>query len=276
MPSPGEHLGLDLSRPHDGVVLVTIKGRDRVNSLDEDDHLELSRVWRELDDDPSCRVIVVTGEGRAFSAGGNMYMEQRIAGDFAGIVRTFGESRDLVLNMVGCDTPIISAINGAAAGAGLAAALLADISIIGDDVVLTDGHTRIGIVAGDHATLIWPLLCGMARAKHLLLTCARITGARAAEIGLVSEAVPRGSELQRALEIAADLAAGPQLALRFTKRSLNYWLKDAIPAFEASLGMEMITLFGPDYKEGLDAFMNRRDPNFASSSPAATDVEEAR
>jgi enoyl-CoA hydratase len=263
MSSSSGYRGLELSRPADGVVLVTIVGRDKVNSLDEDDHLELSRVWRDLDDDSSCRVIVVTGQGTVFSAGGNMEMEQRLAGDFAGIVRTFGEARDLVLNMVACDKPIVSAINGAAAGAGLAAALLADISVIGDEVVLTDGHTRIGLAAGDHAALIWPLLCGMARAKHLLLTCARITGSQAAEIGLVSESVARGSELDRALEIAAGLAAGPQLALRFTKRSLNYWLKDAIPAFEASLGMEMVTLFGPDYREGLDAFMNKREPDFS-------------
>lgn len=257
-----KYRGLSLSVPGDGIVQVTICGRDRVNSLDEDDHFELARVWRDLADNAACRVIVITGEGTSFCAGGNVYMEQRIAGDYARIVRTLTEARDLVLNIVDCDKPIISAINGPAAGAGLAAALLADISIIGDDVILTDGHTRIGIAAGDHAALIWPLLCGLSRAKHLLLTSSRIDGARAAEIGLVSEAVPRGQELDRALEIAAQLASGPQLALQWTKRSLNHWLRQAIPTFEASLGLEMINLFGPDYKEGLDAFMNKREPRF--------------
>lgn len=259
----GDHRGLTLTRPLDGVVLVTINGRDRVNSLDEQDHWELSRVWHALDDDRTCRVIVVTGEGSVFSAGGNMYMEQRLAGNYAGIVQTLSESRDLVLNMVACDTPIISAINGPAVGAGLAVALLADISLIGEDVFLTDGHTRIGIAAGDHAALIWPLLCGIARAKHLLLTCDRIDGSRAADIGLVSQAVPTEQVVSEALAIAKRLSEGPQLALQWTKHALNHWLRQAIPTFEASLGLEMVNLFGPDYAEGLDAFMNKRPADFS-------------
>lgn len=262
----GEYRGLALTRPYDGVVQVTITGRDRVNSLDEQDHWELSRVWRDLDDDKTCRVIVVTGEGDAFSAGGNMYMEQRLAGNYAGIVQTLTESRDLVLNMVACDTPIISAINGPAVGAGLAVALLADISLIGEDVFLTDGHTRIGITAGDHAALIWPLLCGMARAKHLLLTCDRISGTRAADIGLVSQAVPTDQVLTEALQIAERLSAGPTLALQWTKHALNHWLRQAIPTFEASLGLEMVNLFGPEYAEGLDAFMNKRPADFSGDA----------
>lgn len=259
--------GLSISSPHDGVRLVTIEGRDRVNSLDEQDHAELSHVWRDLDRDPACRVIVVTGAGSAFSAGGNLQMEQRLAGDYAGIVRTLEETRDLVVNMVDCDTPIVSAINGPAAGAGLAAALLADISVIGDDVVLTDGHTRIGLAAGDHAALIWPLLCGMARAKHLLLTSKRLTGEQAASIGLASLAVPTASVLDEALAIAVSLAQGPELALRWTKHSLNHWLRQALPTFEASLGLEMVTLFGPDYAEGLDAFAHKRAPDFRRPPP---------
>jgi len=260
--------GLSISTPHDGVRLVTIEGRDRVNSLDEQDHAELSHVWRDLDRDAACRVIVVTGAGHAFSAGGNLQMEQRLAGDYAGIVRTLQETRDLVANMVDCDTPIVSAINGPAAGAGLAAALLADISVIGDDVVLTDGHTRIGLAAGDHAALIWPLLCGMARAKHLLLTSKRLTGKQAADIGLASLAVPTASVLDEALAIAVSLAQGPELALRWTKHSLNHWLRQALPTFEASLGLEMLTLFGPDYVEGLDAFAHKRTPDFHHRQPS--------
>ena len=205
-----------------------------------------------------------------------MEMEQRLAGDYAGVVQTLTDARDLVLNMVNCDKPIISAINGGAAGAGLATALMADISIIGEDVVLADGHTRIGITAGDHAALIWPLLCGMARAKYYLLTCDRIDGRTAAEIGLVSKAVPADQVLPEALALAHRLAAGPQHALRWTKRSLNHWLRAAGPIFESSLGLEMIGLFGPDFAEGIAAFTAKREPRFAeaeSRDAAAGDAE---
>lgn len=258
--------GLSIDRQPDGVALVTIRGRDRVNSLDETDHEELSRVWPALDADESVRIIVVTGEGNAFSAGGNIEMEKRLAGDYEGVVRTLTEARALVFNIINCDKPIISAINGPAAGAGLAVALLADISIIGDDVQLTDGHTRIGLTAGDHATLIWPLLCGMARAKYFLLTCDRIDGRLAAEIGLVSRCVPRAEVIDEALALAHRLTAGSQLALRWTKHSLNHWLRAAGPAFEASLGLEMINLFGPDFREGLNAFVEKRAPSFGGPS----------
>jgi enoyl-CoA hydratase len=180
-------------------------------------------------------------------------------------MRTMHEARRLVLNIIECDKPIVAAINGPAAGAGLAAGLLADISIIGERTVLTDGHIRIGIAAGDHAALIWPLLCGMARAKHLLLTSDRVDGARAAEIGLVSSAVPDDRVLDEAMAVATKLAAGPELAIRFTKRALNLWLKQALPVFEASLGLEMLNVLGPDYQEGLDAISEKRDPDFGTT-----------
>jgi enoyl-CoA hydratase len=264
MTTPSYH-GLHLELLGSGVMLVTITGQDRVNSLDELDHRDLSRVWSELDSDDRVRVIVVTGEGGFFCAGGNMAMEQRVAGDYPAIVALLAESRDLVLNMVNCDKPILSAINGPAAGAGLATALLADISVIGDDVELTDGHVRIGLAAGDHAALIWPLLCGVARAKYLLLTCDRIDGRTAAQMGLVSKSVPRAEVLPETLAIADRLAEGPQLALRWTKRSINHWLRAAGPAFESSLGLEMINMFGPDFKEGVDAFAEKRPADFGGA-----------
>jgi len=257
-----EYRGLALDLRDDGLLLITIQGRDQVNSLDEDDHLALARVWRDVSWDPQVRAVVVTGAGEAFCGGGNLEMERRSAGDHARIVQTLEGARELVHGIVACDKPIISAINGPAAGAGLAVALLADISVVGHDVVLADGHVRIGLAAGDHAALIWPLLCGMARAKRYLLTGQRVDGRTAAEIGLVSMSVERDRVLPEALAMGQRLARGPQAAVRFTKRSLNYWLTSALPAFDASLAMEMVNMFGPDFVEGVDAFLTKRTPEF--------------
>jgi enoyl-CoA hydratase len=171
-------------------------------------------------------------------------------------------ARDLVLKIVGSEKPIISAINGVAVGAGLAVALLADISIIGDEVRITDGHARVGIAAGDHAAIVWPLLCGLAKAKYYLLTAEFIDGPEAERIGLVSKCVPQAAVLDQALAVADKLALGPQFAIRATKRSLNHWLRDAQPAFEHSLAMEMLDMFGPDAEEGFRAVIEKRPPNF--------------
>jgi enoyl-CoA hydratase len=176
------------------------------------------------------------------------------------------DARDIVMNIVNCDKPIISAINGVAVGAGLAMALMADISIIGEEVRFTDGHMRIGVTAGDHAAIIWPLLCGMAKAKYYLLTADFIDGREAERIGLVSKCVPLSALLDEALTVADRLGRSPQPALRWTKRTLNHWIRNAQPIFEASLAMEMINFFGPDLPEGLDAVSDKRDPRFPSAA----------
>jgi enoyl-CoA hydratase len=140
--------------------------------------------------------------------------------------------------MVNCDKPIASAVDGVAMGVGLMIALLSDISVVSEDVRLIDGHIPLGISAGDAAVMIWPLLCGMAKAKYYLLGSEELTGNVAERIGLVSVAVPTADEPDRAVEAAQRMAASPQHALRWTKRSLNHWLRTATPAFEASLAFE--------------------------------------
>jgi enoyl-CoA hydratase len=164
--------------------------------------------------------------------------------------------------MIECDTPIVSAINGVAVGAGLAVALMADISIIDEAAKLTDGHTRLGVAAGDHAVAIWPLLCGMAKAKYYLLTSDFIDGREAERIGLVSKAVPADEVLPEALAIAERLALGPREATMLTKRALNHWLRQALPNFEASLAYEMLNFLGPEAAEGIAALRGRRSPDF--------------
>jgi enoyl-CoA hydratase len=235
-----------------------------MNATDERLHSELAYVWRDVAQDEETKVAVVTGAGRAFSAGGDLEMIQRMAGDYRRVAAMATEAADLVLGMLDCPKPIVSAINGTAVGAGLAVALMADISIIGRDVRLTDGHLRLGVVAGDHAAILWPLLCGMAKAKYYLLTADFIDGAEAERIGLVSRCVEREAVLSTALELATRLASGPQDAARWTKRTLNHWLRAAIPAFDASVAYEMLSFLGDDVREGAQAINERRDPRFGT------------
>lgn len=259
-----EYEGLAFERRDRGVLLITINRPEKYNAADERLHFELGQVWLDVERDQETRVAVITGAGKAFSAGGDINMERRTMGDYVRIAQTLEDARNLVLNIVNCNKPIISAINGVAVGAGLATALMADISIIGEEVRFTDGHLRIGVVAGDHATMIWPLLCGMAKAKYYLLTADFIDGVEAERIGLVSKCVPLERLLEEALEVANKLAVSSPDALRWTKRSLNHWLRQAQPIFEASLAHEMITFFGDDIREGFNAVADKRPPSFPS------------
>src|SRR5205814_7856720 len=170
-----------------------------------------------------------------------------------------------VYNMINLDKPVVSAINGAAVGAGLVVALLADVSIISATARLTDGHTRLGVAAGDHAAIIWPLLCGMAKAKYYLLTADFLDGQEAERIGLVSLCVPAAELLPKAFEVADKLAQGSQQAIRWTKKSLNNWLRMAGPIFDNSMALELLTFMGDDVREGLQAIREKRPPKFPSA-----------
>ncbi len=207
-------------------------------------------------------MVLVRSEGKGFCAGGKAELVQEMLESEPARLRVLREARDLVQGMIDCDLPIVSAINGAAVGAGAAVALLADVSIAGHGAKIIDGHTRIGVAAGDHAAVIWPLLCGMARAKYYLLTCAPLSGQEAERIGLVSLAVPDAQLQDKAREVALTLAAGSPTALAFTKRSLNHWLRAAWPAFEHSLALEIMGFGGADAREGLAALQDKRAPRF--------------
>ena len=261
------HLRFD--RASDGVLLITLDDPERLNATGADMHLQLSRVFRTVDDDPTVRAAVVTGSGRAFSAGGDLDWIAEQVGNQAQTMRVMREAGDIVRTMIECDTPVVSAINGVAVGAGLAVALMADISVINEDARLTDGHIRLGVGAGDHAAAIWPLLCGMAKAKYYLLTADFLDGREAERIGLVSKAVPADEVLPTAMGIAERLAAGPVDATRLTKRALNHWLRQALPNFEASLAYEMLNFLGDDAAEGLAALQEKRAPEFPSARSIA-------
>ena len=236
---------------NDGIALLTMNRPEVFNATGFTLHNELSRVWLDIGQDPEIRVAVITGAGNAFSAGGDFEMIEQSIGNAEVIAGTMQEARDIVHNMINLDKPVISAINGVAVGAGLAVALLADISIASERARFTDGHVRLGVAAGDHAAAIWPLLIGMAKAKYYLLTCEFLDGPEAERLGLISLCVPHDELMERAMTVARKLAAGPQPAIRYTKRSLNQWLRMAEhTSFDYSLALEMLNFFGPDVREG--------------------------
>jgi enoyl-CoA hydratase len=255
-------------------VLHIVLDAPGLNSVGPQMHRDLADIWPVIDRDPEVRVVLVRGEGKAFSSGGSFELIDQTINDQAGRLRIMREARDLVLNMVNFDKPVISAIHGAAVGAGLVVALLADISVAGRSAKIIDGHTKLGVAAGDHAAICWPLLVGMAKAKYYLLTCEPLIGAEAERIGLVSACVDDDDVLTTATRIADDLAQGAQNAIRWTKRSLNHWYRMFGPTFETSLGLKFLGFSGPDVAEGLAAHREKRPARFngttESTAPEAT------
>lgn len=257
---------LAFTRPSPGVLLLTLNRPDQLNAADERMHGELARVWRDISTDPDTRAVVVTGAGKAFSAGGDLAMVERMAGDHGRVSTMLAEMSDLVANLTDCRKPIVSAINGVAVGAGLVVALLADISVCAEDAKLGDGHIKLGVAAGDHAALIWPLLAGLAKARYYLLTGEMLTGSEAERIGLVGKALPRDQVLSEALRLADGLAHGPQTAIAWTRQALNNWIRQGRPIFDQAAAYEMLGFLGPDLPEGVAALRAKRAPVFPSAA----------
>ncbi|NKC04947.1 enoyl-CoA hydratase/isomerase family protein [Brucella haematophila] len=244
-----------------GVLEIIFDGPN-LNAVDEKLHTDIPEIWRDIDRDPKVRVALVRGAGKAFSAGGDFALIEAQNRDYATRIKVLRESRDLFYNMINCSKPIISAIHGAAVGAGLVIALMADISIAAKNAKIVDGHTRLGIAAGDHAAMVWPLLCGMAKAKYLLFTCDKITGQQADDYGLVSMSVDEDKLLETARDVARKLSFGAQESIAFTKHSMNMWYRQNAGIFEASLGYEFIGVSGPDVMEGVASHREKRAPVF--------------
>ncbi|HWE64419.1 MAG TPA: enoyl-CoA hydratase/isomerase family protein [Chloroflexota bacterium] len=257
---------LRFERPAPHVLRIIMSAPGRLNAAGAAMHRDLAEVWTAVDRDPDIRVAIIQGEGNAFSAGGDLDLVQEMADDHAVRIRVLREAHDLVYNVINCSKPIVSAMIGPAVGAGLVVGLLADISIAARSARIIDGHTRLGVAAGDHAAVVWPLLCGMARAKYHLLTCEPLSGEEAERIGLVSLCVPDEELHARALTVAQQLAAGSQSAIRWTKYSLNNWLRLAGPTFDTSLALEMLGFAGPDVREGVAARREKRRPEFTGTA----------
>lgn len=254
-------------RPAAGVLRLTLNRPESLNSLGADAHRELADIWRVVDRDRDTRAVLLCAKGRAFSAGGDFAVVEKLTESFEERANMWREARDLVYNIINCSKPIVSAVQGAAVGAGLAAALVCDIPIVAKNAKLVDGHVRLGVAAGDHAAIIWPLLCGMAKAKYHLLLNEPVSGELAERLGLVALAVEEGELEDKALAVATRLAEGAPAAIQWTKYALNNWLRMAGPTFDASLALEMLGFSGPEAQEGLASFREKRSPAFAKKAP---------
>ena len=257
---------LKFDRPHARVLRITMEN-GRMNTTDAALHAELGDIWRDVDRDASVNAVILTGAGKVFSAGGDFAIIQENIDDFGSRARQWKEARDIVYNIINCSKPVVSAMRGVAVGAGLVCGLLADISIATKDCRIIDGHTRLGVAAGDHAAIVWPLLCGLAKAKYYLLLCDQVLGEEAERIGLVSLAVEDAELDTKAVEIATRLSEGAQSAIRWTKYALNNWLRAMGPTFDTSLALEFLGFTGPEVKEGLASHRDKRKPSFPPDSP---------
>jgi enoyl-CoA hydratase len=249
-----------------GIITVAFNRPELKNATNAQMHQELERIFPEIGRDPDARVVILTGEGNAFSAGGDIGGMKKNLDDKARWLESMREARAILMGVIDLDLPVIAKVNGHAIGLGATLALVCDIVIAKDSALLADPHVKVGLVAGDGGSVIWPALVGYAKAKKYLLTGEAITGAEAERIGLVSEAVPADALDERVAAIAADLAAGASIAIRLTKKSINMDLRQRMDRLiEAHLGYETMSYLSQDHREAVHAFVEKRAPSFTGA-----------
>lgn len=246
------------------VAIVTINRPEAHNAVDMELHIELENIFSDVARDKEVNVVVLTGAGdKAFSAGGDI--NSMGSGEFESFENQTGlrNGRRLIHNLLEVEQPIIAAVNGHAIGLGATLALFCDVIIASESAKIGDPHVSVGLVAGDGGAVIWPLLCGLAKAKEYLMTGDLMTAAEAERINLINHVVPQAQVMPKALELAHRLANGPSLAIRFTKLACNKRLRDQVNlVLETSLAVETISLFSKDHKEGVRAFLEKRAPQY--------------
>jgi enoyl-CoA hydratase len=247
----------------DKVMTITLNAPESLNSFTGAMHNAMSRIWDDVNDDPEVHVVVLTGAGRAFSAGGNVINMQKKIDDTASWDAGMPEAKRIVFRMLECDKPIIARVNGHAVGLGATVALLCDIIIAADHAKIGDPHVNAGLVAGDGGALIWPQLVGFARAKEYLLTGDLMSATEAERIGLINHAVPADQLDEKVYGLARRLASGPMKSIRWTKQTINVPLRQlAHSMMDLSLSLETQSNLSKDHQEAVWAFGEKRKPNF--------------
>jgi enoyl-CoA hydratase/carnithine racemase len=245
----------------DRVLWVTIDGNGKANPVDHALHHDLSRVFIDLQDDPDSDLIVLTGAGDFFCAGGDMTWFQEMIDDPRKFRAIGPAAKRIVFSLIDLEKPILCRLNGAAAGLGASIALLCDIIIASDTAKIGDPHVKMGLVAGDGGAVIWPQLIGYARAKEFLLTGDMLTAVEAERLGLINYAVPLDELDEKVGEMVSRITANPRWAVRWTKTAVNLPLKDiATRVMDAAISYEMSTNQMADHQETVAAFNERRAP----------------
>ncbi|WP_231711432.1 enoyl-CoA hydratase/isomerase family protein [Xanthobacter dioxanivorans] len=253
-----------LKLSHDGGVLtITMDCPEKLNAVGERMHEELAEIFTVAALDPETDVIVLTGAGRAFSAGGDIEWMQKMIDLDGAFEKTAAEGRRIVFSMLDCEKPIIAKVNGHAAGLGATLALFCDVIFASEAAKIGDPHVSVGFVAGDGGAVIWPQLVGYARAKEYLMTGDLLPASEAAAIGLINHAVPAGELDARVDAFVARLQAGAKKSIRWSKMSVNIGLKQMAHAImDTSLSLEALSNKTSDHQEAVNAFREKRPPVF--------------
>jgi len=251
-----------INRDDDVLTAVIDNPRSRLNTVDSQLHEDLAALFRILKREDQAKVAILTGSGGAFSAGGDFAWFPTLR-DTEKLDHLRRDAKQLIWDLVDVEIPIIAAVNGPAVGLGASIALLCDVIFMASDAIISDPHVRVGLVAGDGGTAIWPLLVGPARAKEYLMTGDPLSAQEAERIGLVNRVFPPDSLLPEATAFARKLARGAPLAIRFTKMAVNKLIKDALNvAFDSAAGLELVTFLSDDHQEALRAISEKRSPDF--------------
>jgi enoyl-CoA hydratase/carnithine racemase len=261
-PAPADYQALRIARQGDVLEIAIEHPTSSRNAVDALLHGELARLFRELKREDEARAVLLTGRGRMFSAGGDFGWFPTLD-DLAKLEHLRRDAKQMIWDLLDVELPIVAAVNGPAVGLGASIALLCDVIFMAPEATLVDPHVRVGIVAGDGGTAIWPLVLGPARAKQFLLTGDPVSAEDALRMGLVNRVVPAEKLRDEALAFAARLAAGAPLAVRYTKQAVNKLLKDALNvAFDTSTALEIVTFRSEDHREALAAIREKREPKF--------------
>ena len=245
----------------DRVLTVSFNRPESLNAINAELHTELSRIFADIARDQDTEVVLLTGKGRAFCAGGDIKWFQSMSPQQLDAL--FIEARKIIIDLLEVEQPIIAAVNGPATGLGATLALFSDVIIAAENAKIGDPHVRVGVVAGDGGAVIWPWLVGAARAKEFLMTGDLLTAQEAERIGLINRVVPQDKLMSTAMELATRLANGPTKAIRWTKVSVNKILRDtANLVLDTSLALEKHCFYTEDHKEAVRAFVEKREPKF--------------
>lgn len=251
----------------DRLLTITLNRPDRLNTVNGAMHRELARIFADVAMDDQVDLVVLTGAGDSFSAGGDIAWMNAMLNEPLGMADIAVEGKRIISTLLDLEKPIICRLNGDAIGLGATIALFCDVVIADENAKIADPHVRVGLVAGDGGAVIWPQLIGYARAKEFLMTGNIIVASEAATIGLINRAVPAGELDAEVAKLATKLLRGAQHAIRWTKVSVNVGLKQVASAvFETSLGYEVAASLLPDHREAVTAFVERRAPNFSRKS----------